>query len=343
MLTYRVRPRVFRLDEEATISFPCPTRATIHLLPNQPFGAEAGGGRTAVRAKAATARFNANTGHHSIESKQPLAPMEVSLVGDFDRVEVRGSAVSLEFEATSLENAHRRIEAYYFVLPMMLGLHFADPPYVERVEGTLGAVPFRWELAKWAGRFTLTTQEEQEQRVLAALDGLHVVADPGRRRLLAAAHYTHTACRLLAASFTPGEFLAEAILNFAKVLEVLFPPSKDKGTLDAARAGLAGLGYSEDAVEGAFIPALVLRNGFDSGHADLTIFTPKQLSVIHDYAEGAEESFRELLRRVIERVGGGGASIAPGDASRPDAAQLRVLERLEAATARGASQPEHET
>ncbi|MEZ4587668.1 MAG: hypothetical protein R2909_14840 [Gemmatimonadales bacterium] len=322
---------MFRLKDDASLAFPARARVTFHFQPMQPFGIEAGGGRTAVRAKAASVRFNANTGHHYIESKEPLTPLEVTIVGPNDRVELRGNALTIDVEVATLKDLHELVEGYYFVAPMLLGLYFVDPPYVERVGGTIGTVQFRWELSEWSAEFTTTTQEEQEQAVASALGQLSVVADPSRRRLLAAVHYAHTAARLTAASSTPGEFLAEAVLNYAKVLEVLFPPGKDVRTLDAARSGLVVLGYSEATTESEFIPALVLRNGFDSGHPDLTIFTPRQLGVIHAYSERADASFRELLRRVLAKAADGTYSIAPGSPSRPDAAELRVLERLEAA------------
>ena len=61
---------------------------------------------------------------------------------------------------------------------------------------------------------------------------------------------------------SPWEFMSEVLLNFAKVLEVLFPASESQ-TIDAARAGLRELGFAEDEVEKWFVPALALRNHLD--------------------------------------------------------------------------------
>ena len=77
MFTYQIRKRVFRLEEEVSLTWPADTEVRFHLLPLQPFGIEAGGGHTAVRSVAAMAHFNANTGAHTIDSKTPLKPLEV--------------------------------------------------------------------------------------------------------------------------------------------------------------------------------------------------------------------------------------------------------------------------
>ncbi|HEY1874928.1 MAG TPA: hypothetical protein VGG67_11040, partial [Steroidobacteraceae bacterium] len=59
------------------------------------------------------------------------------------------------------------------------------------------------------------------------------------RRLSGALGYFHTGARLLREARVPGEFLAEAMLNFCKALESLF-----SGDRDAVRAGLSNLGAS---------------------------------------------------------------------------------------------------
>ena len=128
---------------------------------------------------------------------------------------------------------------------------------------------------------------------------------------MAALHYFHVACRLTRVGNSPWEFMSEAILNYCKVLEVLFPPKDDGKTMDAVRTELRVLGYSDDRIERDFIPAMALRNGIDVGHVHLALLTQTQLQILHHYTESAEFAFRSLIRRVFERVKAGSYTIAP--------------------------------
>ena len=118
-----------------------------------------------------------------------------------------------------------------------------DPPYVERVEGTIGSTSFAWVLAEWRAQHRTTTQEQQQQRFAHAWDRMSAISEPRRRRLVAGLHCFHVACRLAREGCTAGEFIAEVVLNLAKSLEVLFPPPGDGRTRDTARAGLASLAF----------------------------------------------------------------------------------------------------
>src|SRR5688572_23679806 len=77
MLTYQIRKRVLRLAAGDKLLFPNQGQVTFHLAPKQPFGMEASGGRTAALGEARL-HFDANTGVHHIESKQPLSPLDVT-------------------------------------------------------------------------------------------------------------------------------------------------------------------------------------------------------------------------------------------------------------------------
>ncbi len=154
------------------------------------------------------------------------------------------------------------------------------------------------------------------------------MAEPGRRRLIAGIHYFHMACRLAREGCTPGEFVAEVLLNLAKTLEVLFPPSGDGRTRDAVRNGLSYLGLSKEQIERDFIPAISLRNEIDVGHVELALFTMDQLKTIHAYAERAEFAFRGMLETLLERVEAGEVQVAPYELSGPDQEAVKVIERL---------------
>jgi hypothetical protein len=309
MFTYQVRPRVFHIDSGPPFEFPSEGEVRFHFAPLQPFGVEAGGGRTAVKAVAASVLFNANTGAHAIESKVPLQPLDVTLEEPSRIVKMAGNVLSVSQLFASNSELTQIVEGIYFGLPLLLSVEFADPTIIERVEGTIGGVSFRWQLQAWDAQFKITTQEHQEVAVSSSWEKMGLLSAPENRRLLAALHYFHVAVRLSRQGTIAGEFLAEMILNLSKVLEVLFPPSGDGLTRNAARRGLSSLGFSETEIEADYMPAMALRNEIDVGHVDLGIFKLEQLALIHGYVSHAEEAYRTLLRRVIAAVETGEFSV----------------------------------
>ena len=329
MLTYQVRPRVFRLEAEEPLVFPSECEIRFHFQPAQPFGVEAGGGRTAVRSVAATALFNANTGESTVESKQPLSPLDVTIEAPNLIARLDGTTLTVSGMFESLRVVEQTVEGVFFVFPTVLNVPFADPPYIERVDGVIGSVGFRWELSEWRLGYSNTTQETQEQRFGDAWDRMSVVGEPGRRRLAAALHYFHVACRLDRAGRTAGEFVAEVVLNLAKTLEVLFPPEGDGGTRDAARRGLRALGLTVERIESDFIPAMALRNEIDVGHVELGLFKPIHLTAIHAYVERAENAFREMLEILLTQVASGEFEIAHHELQPPSDGALKVVGRLQ--------------
>lgn len=328
MLTYQVRPRIFRHEPGEQLTFPALCELCFHFQPLQPFGTQAGGGRTAVKAVAASALFNANSGEHTIESKEPLSPLDVTIKAPIRTLRLKGSTLSISQKFASLKEMQEMIEGIYFVLPTLVNIPFADPPYIERVDGKVGSASFRWELHDWRMHFLTTTQENQEERFAKACERMEVLSEPHRRRLAAGLHYFHVACRLARVGSTAGEFVAEVVLNLAKTLEVLFPPPGDGRTRDAARAGLRTLGYSEKQIECDFLPAMALRNEIDVAHVELGLFKMDQLKAIHAYTERAEEAFRDMLERLLGGVEAGTTDITPHELGPPRNEAIKLLERL---------------
>lgn len=328
MLTYQVRPRVFRHKPGEELTFPAQCEVRFHFQPPQPFGAAAGGGRTAVRAIPASALFNANSGAHTIESKEPLSPLLVTIQDPIRTVRLAGTTLAISQQFGSLPEFQNTIEGVYFVFPTLLNAPFADPPYIERVDGEVGSTAFRWELAEWRAEFRTTTQEQQEERFTKAWGHMSIISEPRRRRLVTGLHYFHVACRLAREGCTAGEFIAEVILNLAKSLEVLFPPASDGKTRDATRLGLRALGFSDKDIECDFIPAMALRNEIDVGHVELGLFTMDQLRVIHSFTERAEGAFRELFERMLSRIESGEADVVPHELGPPRDSAIAVIERL---------------
>ncbi len=333
MLTYQMRPRVFRLVAGEKLTFPAQGEICFHFQPPQPFGAAGGGGRTAVRAVAASALFNANSGEHTIESKQPLSPLDVTIEEPSRTLRLAGTTLSISQQFASLREMEKMIEGVYFVFPTLVNVPFADPPYIERVDGKVGSTNFRWELAEWRMEFRITTQEEQEEEFGKAWERMGVLSEPHRRRLVAGLHYFHVACRLARVGSTAGEFVAEVVLNLAKSLEVLFPPAGDGRTRDAARAGLRTLGFSENQIDCNFTPAMVLRNEIDVAHVELGLFTMDQLKTIHAFTERAEGAFRDMFKRLLTRVESGEADIAPHELGSPSDEAIKLVECLQTSAA----------
>jgi len=328
MLTYQVHPRIFRTDGTPLPDFPLKGEVRLHLSPKQPFGVEPGGGRTAVKAVGAQALFNANNGEHFIESTVPLHPLDVTLEAPDQVVRLEGSRLTVQQTFDSLKSVSQFIEGIYFAVPALLSVEFADPPIVERVDGVLGGVAFRWELENWNARFLTTTQERQEELFAKTWERLSLIAVPQARRLFAALHYFHLAARLSRAASVAGEFLAEVLLNLSKVLEVLFPSAGKGKTRDAARSRLIELGFTDEEIERDYLPAMALRNEIDVAHVGLSLFKPDQLKVIHGYTERAEAAFRVLLSRVLTRIEEGTFSVEAYEPAPVAGTALQVVERL---------------
>ena len=328
MFTYQVRPRIFRLEEAQSLTWPAEAEIRFHLQPLQPFGVDAGGGRTAVRAVPATVHFDANSGAHTIESRPPLRPLEVEIEEPNRAVSLNENILTLNERFDSLGTLAETIESIYFGFPMLLNVEFADPPFIERVDGSIGSSAFRWELTSWKMEFRTTTQNRQESVVAKVWERMNVISHPERRRLLAALHYFYVACRLARSGSTPGEFLSEVLLNLTKTLEVLFPPTGDGRSRDAVRLGLRQLDFSDDDIEGNFIPAMALRNEVDVGHVELGVFNREQLKVLHAYTDRAERAFHDLLDRVLTAVESGETEIIPYELQAPRGEAMEVIERL---------------
>ncbi len=260
------------------------------------------GGRTAVHQSPATITINGNTGHWTIESKQGLRPLEVRIDEGERTTRLYGNILSVTAPCQSFSELDELIQAVYYAFPMLLNLEFADPPVVTDVTGEVDGTSFRWELERSVSASILcTSQDLQEKKVIDSWLRFNIISDPVRRRLVAAIHYFYTACRLARSGHTPWEFMSESILNFCKTLEVLFPYGEG-GTCNAVREGLERFGYTQDQIERDFIPALLLRNQIDVGHVFLATLRQDQLNVIHTYSESAEETFREMFRKIIESM-----------------------------------------
>ena len=117
-------------------------------------------------------------------------------------------------------------------------------------------------------------------------------------------------------------------LNLSKVLEVLFPPKGSGKTRDAVRAGLLSLGFSETEIEADYIPAMALRNEIDVGHVDLSLFKADHLALIHGFTEHAETTFRNLLKRLFERLASDDFEITQYDPAPASGKAVEIVKRI---------------
>jgi hypothetical protein len=151
--------------------------------------------------------------------------------------------------------------------------------------------------------------------------------------LTAALHYYHVARRLLASSHSPGEFLAETLLNYAKALEVLYPPHGKVKQRDSVRAGLAELGYTSDEIESHFVPLLIIRNELDVGHVGLAHFSLSQRTVLYEYAFLAEGRVGELMSRALDRATQDPAAFLSAPPAAPSSDKVALIRTMEKALA----------
>ena len=303
MLYQRLRKRSFKIVRGPIASFPCDAVVLFKLLPPWPFGTKNGDGlsRTASSTprngrRHGQLRANRHRGRTWCESETPLTPLQLNVTIEGVELTLNGDVLITKLRTESPAQLERAISRLYYWLPVFLNLDFGDPPAVEAVSVICNGSQAAWVVNPATGTIFMTDQERQQELVREALvlcldDSKTLVV-----RLLTALEYFYAASRLITLGETPGEFLSEAVLNFAKILEALFPGDP---TADAARKGLKGLGYKDEEIEWNFIRAIYLRNSLGVGHARLSALSPDDLQVVHEYADSAEGYFRELVKRVM--------------------------------------------
>ena len=187
MFTYQLRPRVFRITDGDVLSFPNSVEILVVMGPLQPFGSGLDHGQTSVRSRTARLEFNANTGKHYIVSESPLDPLNVTIDEPDRRWELRGNELRLKIDhCETNQQLTQLIESLYRALPILLNVEFIDPPIIERIEGNVGGIGFRWELSDWHFDIHTTTQDLQERKFVDSWQRLSLLGDPDNRRLIGA-------------------------------------------------------------------------------------------------------------------------------------------------------------
>jgi hypothetical protein len=303
MLTYQLREHSLLREEGGTLDFPNKVYIEFLFCPTEAFGKHSGKGRTVLRGSRAIFRYDANTGRVYFDSEPPLKPLDVKINTPDMTIRLRGNQLYIRTYCENVNDLVHMIEGVYYGLPPVINLNVAESPIIKRVKGKVGKTTFCWAHKRQERGFEVTDQKTQEEKIVSAWINMELLSThPARRRILGALQHFYAACELSEAGNSPSDFVAEVILNYCKILEVLFPPEGDGRTRDAVRIGLAKLGYSEDEIESNFMPAMALRNEIDVGHTKLCLFNRKQLNILHKYTDVAEGYFRSMLSRLIERL-----------------------------------------
>lgn len=333
MLTYLARPRGLYLEPEgAVIEFPADVWVEFRFEPGGPFGEDVPPIRTVPLGARARFEWNACRGETTVQTDARLPRLRIFLEGADGRLEFDGSRMRVTKNIQSREELQRVLETYFYGLPPLLALEMLDCPTISEVRGRIGDVSFCWGLVE-SGQASIdvVTESLQQERVRQAIARLGVLDERNgfaNRRLLAAAQYFHIACRLARAAERRFEFLSEPLLNFAKVLEALFPAPPAQ-TIDTAREELKRLGFGELEIEALYVPALALRNAIDVAHPTLTAHSDAELATLQRYADSAEEAFRKLVNRVFDCIKKEELNLKPASNKTISSDTRRIIERID--------------
>lgn len=325
MLTYQVRKRILMATDPAKpLRFPNEGEVQFTLVPGGPFGSGELSANLLLLGVHVSLVPELNTGRYVRSAPQYMEPVSINSVTGAASMQMQGNVVSVKRLFRSEDELAALIQSIHFGLPVVLTLQFRDAPVVSMVTGNLGGAEFVWAYAEYVVPWQTTTKEIQEQHFLESWERLEMLLPNQNIRLFAALNYLHIARRLALVGITPWEFMGEALLNLSKLLQVLFPGPEGQ-TIDAARDGLAKLGYTSDNINQWYIPAIALRNELDVAHVSLSTLTRQQRQVVYKYTDQAEDHFRELLLRVIDGIVAGTFILPPYT---PGTKHLEVIRRL---------------
>jgi len=198
-----------------------------------------------------------------------------------------------------------------------------DPVFLKSVEGTLGDSHVRVEHIESITPLIMVDDDKLAELVQQGLRTVDLLGVPTNARLLAAMSYVQRAARLNAAGESPWEFMAEALLNYAKTLEVLFGDSREE-----QRAGLRSVGTDEALIEARFIPVTLLRDFLDVGHPKLAQLDSERLRGIHRFLLGLDRDFQKLLIEVRVAVANGTFSFRPNGRETLGTPELRTIDTI---------------
>lgn len=299
---------------------------TCHLGPAQLFGAGDGPLRASRLGSNLRLEWDANTDRHRSTISPGFARLAIDVEAMGGTFTVDGDTVTFRRHVSSRDELAHYVRLLLFTVPAALTATLADPVHLNRVDGWLGETHFRIEHVESISPLVLLDDAGLTERVTSALQSVQFITLGQNQRILAAVSYLHRAARLLATGSSPWEFMPEALLNYSKVLEVLFGDSRD-----AQRKGLAAAGFSEKEIEGRFVPVGILRDILDVAHPRLSQLDGARLQGVYLFLIGLEADFRRLLARVLECAMDGASFSGGGSGGSMSAADQRTIDRILAA------------
>ena len=305
VLAYQLREHFLLLcDGQPPWNLPAEVRVIVQLGPKAAFGAADEPSRVIIRGHEAKGSCDLLTGRLLWSANPPLAPLQAAFSDAKTSFTLDGSKAVITRHCASAAQLDDLVAAAVYVFPSLLNVEFLDPPLVIGVNVNIGGSQTTWSLRRTGGVLEGTTQADLEQEAKQSWQRVEALNRPEYLRLLAALNYFYVGCRLLAAGHAAFEFMAEAILNFAKVLDVLFV-SGGQASREQVRMGLTTIGIPKGEIEREYIPLILLRNEFDIAHVALTYPSAEQFDTLHRFTEGAEGSIRDLLRELLRQLDAG--------------------------------------
>lgn len=293
------------------INYPIEANITLNWSPKSPFdGCSSDGMSFGKEPGDIIIHQNKTTGTFSATSSNRFEPVDVDFqLGKDITLRFQGSDLIITRVVQSLDEVVQIFAFFAHEFSSLLSIYISDAPIVVKAIATLGEKSFVLGLnfvsEQSVSNIVLTTNKGQESLLVDAFQRAVWLLTEGktqRRRLSAAMTFFQRACRLNLLAQRKGEFASEEILNYAKMLEVLFPTKDNEGTMDAARRELETLGFSEIQRESLYIPMILLRNQLDSGHPLLSTPSVEQKNILFQYLDKAADAFRLLLHRIFQKI-----------------------------------------
>jgi hypothetical protein len=295
-----LRERIFQYIDGGNPKFPADASINVTLQPLTQFGGIPGESRNSVADQIMKANFNLSTGRTKIRCEQQLfEPVESSISIENIRFQIKKNVIKVNSRCESQQDLNDLISTLYYAYPAVLNIYLPDVPFPTHAWGTIGKHKFKWiyDPIGIPPQLTIVTSKtNQEQLAVNSWQQIAIVAD--NRRLMGGIHYFHVACRLLEAGYTRFEFMAEALLNFAKSLQATFGESRDNVRKELTKLDT----FEKVEIEAKIIPALILRNEFDIAHVSLSMLNHEHLKTLHQYTHLAEGSYRKLFGDLIEKI-----------------------------------------
>lgn len=150
---------------------------------------------------------------------------------------INGNILSLANTCESAKDFGVLLYIGRYLAPASLSLELWEPVSVKQITGMCGKRPFKIQMKHYGNFLPIIRPGDVEKRIQRAFDNLKSLRYLQNPRLKAAIHYYHTARRLIAVGDNVWEFVPEVILNYSKILEVLF------GDRDSTRTAAKSFRY----------------------------------------------------------------------------------------------------